>query len=201
MSEQGRTDEQLRLNHEAELDAALEAVLMVAGAPVSESELADGIGVDTQHIVAAIGRLVAEYAGEAGGRRHGFELRRVAGGWRVFSRGEYADVVGAFLTAGQSSRLSQAALETLAVVAYQQPVSRARIAAIRGVNVDGVVRTLLMRGLIVEAGSDPGSGAQVFATTGEFLQMMGMDSLSELPEIAPYLPEAAEAGELGPHDL
>jgi segregation and condensation protein B len=137
--------------------------------------------------------LVIEY--DAQGR--GFELRDVGGGWRFYSRAEYADLVERFVVDGQQARLTTAALETLAVVAYRQPVSRARVSAIRGVNVDGVIRTLTSRGLVEEAGVDPESGAHLFRTTAYFLERMGLASLDELPEIAPFLPEMAEIeGEL-----
>lgn len=118
----------------------------------------------------------------------GFELRKVGGGWRFYSRSEFAPVVQAFVLEGQTSRLSQAAMETLAVVAYRQPVSRARVSAIRGVNVDGVIRTLVARGLVAEVDRDPVSGALLYATTPYFLEKLGLDSLEELPQISPHLP-------------
>ena len=136
-----------------------------------------------------------DYDGETGGPRRGFELREVAGGWRIYSARAYADVVGRFVVGSSHARLSQAALETLAVIAYRQPISRARIARIRGVNVDGVVRTLLARGLVEETGTTP-SGARLYGTTGEFLEKMGMTSLSELVPLAPYLPSADALDEL-----
>ena len=119
----------------------------------------------------------------------GFELRNVAGGWRYYTREEYAAVVEGFVLEGQQARLTQAALETLAVVAYKQPVSRARVSAIRGVNVDGVMRTLLTRGLVEEAGQDHETGANLYRTTGYFLERIGVTSLDDLPELAPYLPD------------
>jgi segregation and condensation protein B len=118
----------------------------------------------------------------------GFELRNVAGGWRIYSRAEFADIVGAFVLEGQTARLTQAALETLAVIAYRQPVSRARVSAIRGVNVDSVVRTLTQRGLIEDAGTDSESGAVLYRTTSYFLERMGIGSVAELPQISPHLP-------------
>lgn len=118
----------------------------------------------------------------------GFELRKVGGGWRFYSRSEFAPVVQAFVLEGQTSRLSQAAMETLAVVAYRQPVTRARVSAIRGVNVDGVIRTLVARGLVAEVDRDPVSGALLYATTPYFLEKLGLDSLEELPQISPHLP-------------
>jgi segregation and condensation protein B len=128
----------------------------------------------------------------------GFELRQVGGGWRYYTREEYADLITTYVLEGQQSKLSQAALETLAVVAYTQPISRARVSAVRGVNVDGVMRTLLARGLIEEVGHDHESGAVLFATTSYFLERMGLQTLDELPPLAPQLPEVEELeAELG----
>jgi segregation and condensation protein B len=174
------------------LPAALEAVLMVADVPVPVERLAAGTARPVPEVAAALAELAAEYRGERGGRPRGFDLREGADGWRVYSSRAHADVVGAFVLEGQSSRLSQAALETLAVVAYRQPVTRGQVSAVRGVNVDGVVRTLLARGLIAEVGQDPLSGAGLFGTTGEFLDRMGWTSLDELPPLAPHLPGVEE---------
>src|SRR5664280_2662114 len=132
-----------------------------------------------------LGALVADYDACA----RGFELRRVAGGWRIFSRAEYATVVERFVLDGQTARLTQAALETLAIVAYRQPVSRARVGAVRGVNVDAVMRTLVTRNLVQEAGTDSETGAVLYGTTDYFLQRIGLSSVDELPALAPYLPE------------
>ena len=118
----------------------------------------------------------------------GFELRNIAGGWRIYSRAEFAEIVGGFVLEGQTARLTQAALETLAVIAYRQPVSRARVSAIRGVNVDSVVRTLTQRGLIEDSGTDPESGAILYRTTSYFLERMGIGSVAELPQLSPHLP-------------
>ena len=178
------------------LAAALEAILMVAESPVAAEWLAAAVGRPTAEVARTLEDLAAEYRGEAGGRPRGFELRRAAEGWRFYSSAEQADVVGRFVLEGQSSRLSQAALETLAVVAYRQPVSRGQISAVRGVNVDGVVRTLLARGLLAEVGQDPLSGAVLFGTTGEFLDRMGWSSLEELPPLAPHLPGVEAVGDL-----
>ncbi|WP_324652223.1 SMC-Scp complex subunit ScpB [Georgenia sp. H159] len=169
--------------------AAIEAVLMVVDEPVPAAQLASVLGLPTGQVVELLTELAAEYAGERGGRPRGFVLRELAGGWRVYSAPEYADVVGRFVVDGQTARLTQASLETLAVVAYRQPVSRGRIAAIRGVNVDGVVRTLLARGLIEEAGHDEDGGALLYRTTSYFLERMGLGSLADLPPLAPYLPD------------
>lgn len=167
---------------------ALEAVLMVVDEPLEPAEVAQALGITPAEALAALTELAADYDGDRGSRRRGFELRRVAGGWRIYSRADHHGTVADFITAGQSAKLSQAALETLAVIAYRQPVTRARISAIRGVNVDGVVRTLLLRGLIVESGADATSGAVQFVTSRVFLESMGLESLDELPDIAPYLP-------------
>jgi len=176
-----------------EVLAGLEAILMVIDEPVTVQQLSDGLGIEPDEAAAALTELAAEYDGERGGRVRGFRLARAAGGWRIYSRPEHHDLVSAFLTAGQSARLSQAALETLAVIAYRQPVTRARISAIRGVNVDGVVRTLLLRGLIVEAGTEETSGGVRFVTTPAFLEAAGLERIEDLPDIAPFLPEGEDA--------
>ncbi|HJR89727.1 MAG TPA: SMC-Scp complex subunit ScpB [Aeromicrobium sp.] len=168
-----------------QLRPALEAVLMIADQPLDHLTLAQAVGHPPAEVETALVALAEEYAEQG----RGFELRNVGGGWRYFTREEHAAVVEAFVLDGQQARLTQAALETLAVVAYRQPVSRSRVSAIRGVNVDGVMRTLLTRGLIEEAGVDASSGAVLYRTSSYFLERMGMADLSELPEIAPMLPE------------
>jgi segregation and condensation protein B len=167
---------------------AVEALLLLAEEPLSEDTLAEAVDVPRSVIAECLAELVAFY--DETGR--GFELRELGGGWRYYTREEHADLVARYVLEPQQSRLSQAALETLAVVAYSQPISRARISAIRGVNVDGVIRTLMSRGLITESGHDSESGAVMFATTRYFLERMGLRSLDELPELAPHLPEASE---------
>jgi len=169
----------------SELAAPLEAVLLVVDEPVADVVLAQVLERPTGEVAAALEELRADY--DCDGR--GFELRRVAGGWRLYTRAEHAAVVERFILDGQQARLTQAALETLAVIAYRQPVSRARVSAIRGVGVDGVIRTLLLRGLVEECGSEPGSGAHLYRTTPLFLEKLGLDSLDDLPPIAPLLPE------------
>ncbi len=169
----------------AELRPALEALLMIADQPLDETTLATAVGHPVAEVAAALSELAREYAEQG----RGFELRNVAGGWRYYTREELAPVVEAFVLDGQQARLTQAALETLAVVAYKQPVSRARVSAIRGVNVDGVMRTLLSRGLVEEAGHDHSSGAHLYRTTSYFLERIGVTSLDDLPELAPYLPD------------
>lgn len=168
-----------------EVAPALEAVLMVVDEPVSTITLAQVLQRPEEEVATACRELAAEY--EADGR--GFALREVAGGWRFYSNPAYAEVVQRFVVDGQQARLTQAALETLAVVAYRQPVSRARISAVRGVNVDGVIRTLLTRGLVEECGTEGESGAHLYRTTGHFLERLGISSIEDLPELAPYLPE------------
>ena len=169
----------------AELRPALEAILMVSDEPLDEVRLATVVGHPVADVEAALEALAAEYADQG----RGFDLRPVAGGWRFYSRPEYAGVVESFVLEGQQARLTQAALETLSVVAYKQPVSRARVSAIRGVNVDGVMRTLLTRVLVEEAGHDEQSGANLYRTTSYFLERIGVTSLDDLPELAPYLPD------------
>lgn len=168
-----------------ELRPALEAVLMVADQPLDHLTLAQAVGHPPVDVEQALAELAAEYTEQG----RGFELRNIAGGWRFFTREEFAPAVERFILDGQQARLTQAALETMAVVAYRQPISRSRISAIRGVNVDGVVRTLVTRGLIEEAGTDAESGALLYRTTSYFLERMGLGSLDELPDIAQHLPE------------
>lgn len=169
----------------ARLASTLEAILFVVESPVTLASLAVAVAQPVDAVQAALDVLRAGYDERAAG----VELREVAGGVRIYTRPEHAGVVEQFLLEGQRSKLSQAALETLAVVAYRQPVTRARVSAIRGVNVDGVVRTLLARGLIVEVGTDPETGGGLFTTTDLFLEKMGLDSLDELPSLAPLLPD------------
>lgn len=174
------------------IHAALEAVLMVVDEPVTELALASALELPVEDVRSHLEALETEYA-EA---QRGFTLRNVAGGWRMYSRADYAPVVEKFVLDGQQAKLTQASLETLAVIAYRQPVSRARVSAVRGVNVDGVVRTLLSRGLIEELEDHGESGAILYGTTQYFLQRMGLRSLDELPALAPYLPDADVIDEL-----
>jgi segregation and condensation protein B len=169
----------------AELCAAIEAILFVVEAPVSVAALAAAVQQPVEAVSAAIEAVRAGYDE----RGAGVELRHVAGGVRIYTRPAYAGQVELFLQDGQRGRLSQPALETLAVIAYRQPVTRSRVSAIRGVNVDGVVRMLIMRGLVVEVGADPETGGGLCRTTELFLEKMGLQSLGELPSLAPLLPE------------
>lgn len=171
-----------------ELKPALEAVLMIADQPLDQVSLAQAVGAPPVEVGTALAELAAEYTEQG----RGFDLRNVGGGWRFYTRAEYGPLVEQFVADGQQARLTQAALETLAVVAYRQPVSRSRVSAIRGVNVDGVMRTLVTRGLVEEVAVESETGAHLYATTGYFLERMGLTSIDELPEIAPYLPEMAE---------
>lgn len=179
----------------ADLFEALEAILMVVAEPVGVDALAEALEVDEELVTESLRALAATYRGESGVRRCGFELRESAGGWRIYSARRWASLVGRFVVGSAQSRLSQAALETLAVVAYRQPVSRSRISHIRGVNVDAVVRTLVTRGFIHEVGHSE-SGAILYGTTAEFLEKMGFASLDDLVPLAPYLPTGEELDEL-----
>lgn len=166
------------------LRQCLEAILLVVEEPVADVVLAQITERPRDEVLQTLHELSAEYTEQ----QRGFDLRHVAGGWRLYTRAACAPLVEKFVLDGQQAKLSQPALETLAVVAYRQPVSRSRISAVRGVNCDGVMRTLLTRGLIEEAGTDMDSGAILYRTTGLFLEKMGMQSLEELPELAPLLP-------------
>ena len=169
----------------SELHRSLEAILMVVDEPVSEIILAQITEVPTEQVLATLLELAASY--EEQGR--GFELRQVAGGWRFYSHPDLAPMVEKFVLDGQQSRLTQAALETLAVIAYRQPVSRARVSAIRGVNVEAVMKTLVTRGLVEEAGTEPETGAILYSTTSFFLEKLGLNQVGDLPALAPFLPD------------
>ena len=170
------------------LRACLEAILLVVDEPVPEVVLAQVLERPREEIAREIADLAASYTAES----RGFDLREVAGGWRFYTREECAPVVERFVRDGQEVRLTQAALETLAVVAYRQPVSRARVSAVRGVNCDGVMRTLTLRGLVEEAGTEHETGAILYRTTGYFLERLGLPSLDDLPDLAPFLPDEIE---------
>jgi segregation and condensation protein B len=186
-----RTPVQEELDELADPDrlrSAVEAVLLVIDTPTSAQLLAQVLGRSVPEVEAALHSLREEY--DAGTR--GFDLREVADGWRLYSRDEYAGYVERFVLDGQRARLTQAALETLAVIAYRQPVTRSRISAIRGVSVDAVMRTLLTRGLVEECGADPDTGGGLYRTTSLFLEKMGLRSLDELPSLAPLLPDTSQ---------
>ncbi|MEI6216561.1 MAG: SMC-Scp complex subunit ScpB [Actinomycetes bacterium] len=168
-----------------ELNQAIEAILMVVDEPVSELILAQVTETTTEEISSALVELANSYVEQG----RGFELRHVAGGWRYYSHPDQSAVVEKFVLDGQQSRLTQAALETLAVIAYRQPISRARVSAIRGVNVEAVMKTLVTRGLAEEAGLEPESGAILYRTTSFFLEKLGLNEVSDLPALAPFLPD------------
>lgn len=169
---------------ESELGSILEALLLVVDTPVTVDQLAAATDQPAYRVTAKVRLMAQEFAD----RNSGIELREAGGGWRMYTRARYAPYVERLLLDGTRSKLTRAALETLAVVAYRQPVTRARVSAVRGVNVDAVMRTLLARGLITEAGADSDTGAATFATTELFLERLGLSSLTDLPDIAPLLP-------------
>lgn len=173
-----------------ELEHSIEAILMVIDEPVTEETLAKVLDRSVEEIVSALSTLVSAY------ENNGFELRQISGGWRFYSRPEYSAVVERFVLDGQQSRLTQAALETLAVIAYRQPVSRARVSAIRGVNVEAVMKTLVTRGLVEEFGLEPETGAILYRTTTYFLERLGLNSIADLPALAPYLPDLDRLDEI-----
>jgi segregation and condensation protein B len=170
------------------LAAALEALLLLADEPMTVMDLASAVRQPGHEVESELQRLAAEYTAE----QRGFDLREVAGGWRYYTRAECSPLVERYVLDGQQARLTQASLETLAVIAYRQPITRGRVSAVRGVNVDGVIRTLLTRGLIAEAGHDGESGAHLYVTTGHFLERMGIASLEDLPPLAEHLPDLAD---------
>ncbi|TFV69895.1 SMC-Scp complex subunit ScpB [Blastococcus sp. CT_GayMR19] len=180
-------EEPLQLLDPVELQGGLEALLFVMDDPVDEETLAAALRCPPEQVQEGLAELAADYDR----RRSGLTLRRVGEGWRLYTREEHAVVVERYLIDGQRSRLTQAALETLAVIAYRQPVTRARISGIRGVGVDGVMRTLITRGLVHEVGTDPDSGGGLYATTPLFLERLGLTGLADLPDLAPFLPETA----------
>jgi segregation and condensation protein B len=170
------------------LRASLEAILLVADEPVPEVLIAQVLERPRHVVAEGLQALAQEYTDDG----RGFDLREIAGGWRFYTREDCAPLVERFVRDGQEVRLTQAALETLAVIAYRQPVSRARVSAVRGVNCDGVIRTLVLRGLVEDSGTDQETGAILYRTTGYFLERLGMASLDELPDLAPFLPENIE---------
>jgi segregation and condensation protein B len=170
------------------LRASLEAILLVADEPVPVVVLAQVLERPRNEVTEQLKDLAEEY--KAGGR--GFDLREIAGGWRFYTREDCAPLVERFVSDGQEVRLTQAALETLAVVAYRQPVSRTRVSAVRGVNCDSVMRTLVLRGLVEETGTDAETGAILYRTTAYFLERLGLASLEDLPDLAPFLPDDIE---------
>ena len=169
----------------SQLRSRIESVLLVIDAPVAVEQLASALGATNEEV----SDLLREFARELDERGSGMDLRETAEGWRLYTRTDNADAVEAFLLDGTQKKLSRAAMETLAVVAYRQPVTRAQVAGVRGVNVDGVMRTLTLRGLIAEVDPDEATGAHRYVTTELFLELLGIDSLERLPELAPLLPD------------
>lgn len=167
----------------ASLARSIEAILMVVDEPVSELTLASVLQVPIERVVQALQNLVPSY------EDRGFTLKAINGGWRFYSHPDCSEVVEKFVLDGQQNRLTQAALETLAVIAYRQPVSRARVSAIRGVNVEAVMKTLVTRGLVEEYGVENETGAILYKTTSYFLERLGLNSLTDLPALAPHLPD------------
>lgn len=174
------------------LEQQLEAVLIVADEPLSAVALATATNRPVREVKRAVAALIADYDGGAEGDPRGFELREVAGGFRFYVRESLDPVIADFVQQQSPAKLSQAALETLAVIAYRQPISRGAIASIRAVGVDSVVRTLVGRGLITEVGQDPETGAFLYGTTDELLRHLGIGSLEELPPISPLLDDGSD---------
>jgi segregation and condensation protein B len=168
-----------------ELERSIEAILMVVEEPLSEVVLAQIIERPTDEVLAALAKLSEEYEGQ----ERGFTLKQVSGGWRFYSHPDLSPLVEKFVVDGQQAKLTQAALETLAVIAYRQPISRARVSAIRGVNVEAVMKTLVNRGLVEECGIEHETGALLYRTTNYFLERIGVNSVSDLPALAPFLPD------------
>ena len=170
---------------ELEVKRALEAILMVVDEPINEMVLAQITEVPTEQIIASLKELSKNYEEEG----RGFQLREIGGGWRFYSHPDQSNLVEKFVLDGQQTRLTQAALETLAVIAYRQPISRARVSAIRGVNVEAVMKTLLTRGLVEDRGVENETGAILYGTTSFFLEKIGLRSIEDLPALAPFLPD------------
>ena len=167
----------------AALARSIEAILMVVDEPVTELTLASVLQVTVDQVIGALDALVPSYVDR------GFTLKAINGGWRFYSHPDCSDVVEKFVLDGQQNRLTQAALETLAVIAYRQPISRARVSAIRGVNVEAVMKTLVTRGLVEEYGVENETGAILYKTTTYFLERLGLNALTDLPPLAPHLPD------------
>ncbi|MCP1430454.1 segregation and condensation protein B [Microbacterium foliorum] len=182
---------------ESPLAERIEAILLIIDEPIGLIALAAAVGSPVAAVRQTIETLVDDYDGRGAGPRRGFELREVGGGWRLYVRDDHDDLVAEFIGGQAPARLSQAALETLAVIAYKQPVTRSQVASIRAVNVDSVVRTLLARGLITEMFADSETGAINYGTTDALLQHLGINSLDELPPISPLLDDGADGFDEG----
>ena len=184
-------DSESSVPHEETLRSAVEALLMVADQPLSVLAIAQATNQPLERISQILGSLQADYAGESGSVRRGFELREVGGGWRIYARTEFDEIIRGMLHDDSPQRLSQQALETLAVIAYKQPVTRGQVSAVRAVNVDTVMRTLIARGLISEHSTDPETGAIFYQTTDLLLEYLGIESLEQLPPISPLLDDGS----------
>lgn len=169
----------------SQLRSQIESILLVVDTPVTAADIAGALDVPEDEVEAQLVSLSEELTS----RGSGIDARRTEMGWRLYTRAANADAVEAFVLDGAQTKLSRAALETLAVVAYRQPVTRAQVAGVRGVNVDGVMRTLTLRGLLAEVEPDDSTGAHRYVTTELFLELLGIDSLAQLPELAPLLPD------------
>jgi segregation and condensation protein B len=199
------TDEEFRMSEDAVLETTLEtplserveAILLVVDEPIALVALAAAVHAPVPAVRQTLETLVDDYDGRGAGPRRGFELREVGGGWRLYVREDHDDLVADFIGGQAPARLSQAALETLAVIAYKQPVTRGQVASIRAVNVDSVVRTLLARGLITELFADSETGAINYGTTDQLLQHLGINSIDELPPISPLLDDGADGFDEG----
>lgn len=178
-------DERKTISMVSQLRSQVESILLVVDTPATAADIAGALKAEESDVAACLG----EWARELDERGSGIDLRETAEGWRLYTRPDNADAVEAFLVDGSHTKLSRAAMETLAVVAYRQPVTRAQVAAVRGVNVDGVMRTLNLRGLVAEVDPDEATGAHRYVTTELFLEQLGIDSLDRLPNLAPLLPE------------
>lgn len=182
--------------YQSVLFAQVEAVLMVSDEPVTLEQLSKATEAVPAELETTLRAIQRDYDGETTGVQRGFQLRYVAGGWRLYTRAEHSDVIAAFMVQGATQKLSQAGLEALAVIAYLQPAPRSKVAQIRGVNSDSVVKTLLTRGLIAEEGVEELTGAVRYRTTDYFLELLGLNSIEELPKISPLLPGVDEASEM-----
>ena len=181
---EGSTRPTLEMTYDLDhIGRSIEAILMVVDEPVTEITLASTLQVPVDQIRLALDQLLPSYEGR------GFTLKAINGGWRFYSAPEFSEIVEKFVLDGQQNRLTQAALETLAVIAYRQPISRARISAIRGVNVEAVMKTLITRGLVEEFGDENETGAILYRTTSYFLERLGLNALTDLPPLAPHLPD------------
>lgn len=182
--------------YQADLFAQIEAILIVSDEPVTIQQIVKATTATPEEIDATIKAIQADYDGHQDGRIRGFQLRHVAGGWRIYTRPEHADTITTFMVQGATQKLSQAGLEALAVIAYLQPATRSKVTQIRGVNSDSVIRTLLARGLVIEDGVEELTGAVRYRTTNYFLELLGLNSIEELPKISPLLPGMDEASRL-----